>query len=589
MFRKIGWELTLSYVMVIVFSVAILGIFLLNFVEGYFTGNARQDLYRQAQLVAEGWPRNVSLREPAPNEIRFFWGMVERLSHQTGSRIRILSDRGAPVYDTGGEMEPDVPILPEVKSALSGTAMAGGSKASLAQAYPIFEKGPSGDGRAVIGVVYVSRSRIYLSQILSHVRSQFYLGFSISMLLSLLLALFFSHYITKPIVEITREADNIAQGRLDKRVRAGSRNEIGVLSSKFNMMADALQKTLNELTEEKNKLSVILKEMAGGVLVIESGGGIVMVNKIAYRILGIRQEDILGRNVNTVLPGHPLLRLLEDSDFSREAHGALEDLPDGTAVDAHVTPLFTDEGKPLGVVVILNDVTQFRRLDRMKTEFVSNVSHELKTPLASIKGLAELLLDGALKEEKASEFLESINREVDRLTRLVKDLLDLSKMESGMLRLEIHPLNICDIIQQVMMRLTPQAGRKNVEITTSFGCTFPVLADMDRIQQVIINLLDNAIRYTPPGEKIIVRTTEKEGRCLVEVSDTGPGISVENLERVFDRFFRVDRARSRGGGGFGLGLAITKQIVENHGGSIGVSSTPPRGTTFYFTLPLAGE
>ena len=587
MFKKIGWELTFTYVLIIVFSMAILGYFLLNFVEGYFTGYFRQELYRQAQLIAEGWPSSFSLREPSHRQIRFYWETIDRISHQTGVRVRILTDRGAPVYDTGGTREPDLAIRNEVKEALSGKPGSGISAVDFTQAYPIFDRVTPGQERSVVGLVYLSRSRTYLGQILSHVRGQFYFGILVTLALSLILSLIFSHYITAPIVDITSQADDLARGRLDRRVTVNTRNEIGQLSLRFNMMADALGQTLNQLTDEKNKLSAILKEMAGGVLVIDTDLQVVMVNRRAYNLLGIREVEILGRKLEQVMPGHSLLRLVEDADFGREIHGPLEDLPEEKAVNAHLTPLFSEEGQPHGAVIILNDVTHFKRLDRMRTEFVSNVSHELRTPLASIKGLAELLMDGAIHEEKADQFLSSINREVDRLTRLVKDLLDLSKMESGMLKLELHPVRMADIISQVILRLTPQAEKKKITIETAFECASPAMADMDRIQQVIINLVDNALRYTPRGERIIVTTGLQDGFCLVQVKDTGPGISKENMERVFERFFRADRARSRGGGGFGLGLAITRQIVENHGGTIGVRSTPPCGTTFFFTLPLA--
>ncbi len=589
MFKKIGWELTFTYVLLIMFSMAVLGYFLMNFVDGYFTGYFRGELFRQAQLIAEGWPTGISLREPSPRQIRFYWDMIERISHQTGVRVRILTEHGVPVYDTGGTHEPDLAIREEVRTALSGKPGSMVSPVDFTQAYPIFDRISPGQNRTVIGAVYLSRSRTYLEQILTHVRGQFYLGIVITLALSLVLSLFFSHYITRPITDITRQADSLARGQLDRRVRVNSANEIGQLSRGFNMMADALQQTLNQLTEEKNKLSAILKEMAGGVLVIDTDMKVIMINRKAYQLLGIRDMDILGKGLEQVMPGHSLLHLVEDADFKKEINGSLEDIPGDIAINAHVTPLFNEQGFAHGAVIILNDVTHFKRLDQMRTEFVSNVSHELRTPLASIKGLAELLMDGAIHEEKSGQFLSSINREVDRLTRLVKDLLDLSKMESGMVTLEIHSVRIEEIISQVIMRLSPQAGEKNITIDTAFESGGPVMADMDRIQQVIINLVDNAIRYTPSGERIIVSTQDRGGFCMIEVKDTGPGISQVNMERVFERFFRADRARSRGGGGFGLGLAITRQIVENHGGTIGVGSNHPRGTIFYFTLPMAGE
>jgi two-component system, OmpR family, phosphate regulon sensor histidine kinase PhoR len=589
MFRKISWELTFSYILVIVFSMAVLGIFLLNFVESYFTENARQDLYRQSQLIAESWPKSIRMGERPSREIRYFWSMVDRISNQTGYRVRVLSDRGISIYDTGGDEEPDISIRDEVVSALSGTPARGGTNMGLTQAYPVYDYGIPGTERQVIGVIYICRANTYLESILSYVRRQFYLGFSISLLISLMLALLFSHYITKPIVEITNQTDRMSAGNLKQRVEVKTRNELGTLSEKFNIMAEKLQGTMDQLLGEKNKLAAVINTMAGGVLVIDEDRKVVMINKTAIQMLGLRDSNILGKNINTIIPGSPLLLLIEDSEMKKETRSTLESLADGSSADAWISPLFSEEEKPSGAVIILNDITEFRRLDRMRAEFVSNVSHELRTPLASIKGLSELLIDGALEEEKAVDFLESINREIDRLTRLVKDLLDLSRMESGMMKFEVHPISVEEAITQVVTRLTPQAGKKNISIITELECSQPVKANMDRVQQVLINLVDNAIRHNRSNEKIIIRTARKDNYNQVEVEDTGPGINPEHLERIFERFYRADRARSRGQGGSGLGLAISQQIVENMGGTIGVNSTPKKGTTFYFTLPLWNE
>jgi two-component system, OmpR family, phosphate regulon sensor histidine kinase PhoR len=588
MFRKISWELTFSYILVIVFSMAVLGIFLLNFVESYFHENTRQDLYRQSQLIAESWPKSIRMKEAPSREIRYFWNMVDRISNQTGYRIRVLTDRGISVYDTGGDEEPDLSIRDEVISALSGTPRGGKTDAGFTQAYPVYDYAIPGTERQIIGVIYICRAKTYLDSILSYVKRQFYLGFSISLLISLVLALIFSHYITRPIAEITKQTDRMAGGNLDQRVKVNTRNELGTLSEKFNLMAEKLQGTMNQLMGEKNKLATIINTMAGGVLVIDEEKKIVMINKTAVQMLGLRDTDIIGKKINTVIPGNPLLLLIEDSELKQETRNTLESMADSKSIDTWITPLFNDEDRLFGAVVILNDITDLKRLDRMRTEFVSNVSHELRTPLASIKGLAELLIDGALEDEKekAKDFLESINREVDRLTRLVKDLLDLSKMESGMVKFEVHPISVNEAVEQVVTRLTPQAGKKNIEIIKNLDCCQPVMANMDRIQQVLINLVDNSIRYSRKKDKIYIRTQHKDDCCLIEVQDTGPGINPEHLVRIFERFYRADKARSREQGGFGLGLAISQQIVENMGGTIGVNSNLGEGATFHFTLPM---
>ena len=588
MFRKLAWELTLTYLLIIIFSMGVLGTYLLGYLDDYFTRYTGNELFTQAYTIAEAWPRTQQLETLTRKETYFYRGIITRLSNQTGSQVVILSERGSPVWNWPQSIpyDPNISLRSEVKSAMKGKPAAGNMEGYLSSAYPIKETSSDGKETRVIGVVYVSRSKTYLQSIILELRNRFFTGFLISLAVSLILSIVFSHYITKPITEITRVAENMAKGELNQRAGVSGRNEIGVLAQRFNMMAEKLQGTLEALMDERNKLSAIIDNMAGGVVVVDIAGNIIMINNTAMKLLGLRDPEILEKNISRVMPGHSLLHLLEDSENHREVHGQLEEFPDERAVDAHITPLFSKTSRPIGMVIILNDVTEFRRLDQMKTEFVSNVSHELRTPLASIKGLAELLLDGALKEDRAEEFLDSINKEVDRLTRLVKDLLDLSKMESGMVKMEKHPVNMEYLTTQVLKRLTPQARKKQILIVADLKCDTPAYANMDRVQQVLINLIDNAMRYTPEGERIIVRLMKKDDFCRVEVEDTGPGISPENMERVFERFFRADRARARHGGGFGLGLAICRQIIENLNGTIGVNSIPPAGTTFHFTLPL---
>ncbi|MFP4497893.1 MAG: HAMP domain-containing protein, partial [Vulcanimicrobiota bacterium] len=371
MFRKISWELTFSYILVIVLLMAVLGFFLLNFIENFAINTVKQELYEQAQLIAEGWPQGTGLKEPSVREMRFFWNTLERISRQTGSRVRILTDRGVPIYDTGGEKDLDLTLRAEVQSALQGKPDEDETRTSFTQTYPILQYEPMVRESRIVGVVYITRSRSYIQTIISLVKTQFYVVFFISLIVAIALALFLSHYITRPIVNITAQADRMARGELNQRVQVNTRNEIGALSAKFNIMAEKLQGTLNQLRGEKNKLATVINTMAGGVLVIDQQLQIIMINKTAFQLLGIRQKNIVDKKISTVLPGHSLLRLLEDSQLKIETRGALEDLPDNRAVDAQITPLLNEEGTTLGAVIILNDVTEFRQLDRMRAEFVS--------------------------------------------------------------------------------------------------------------------------------------------------------------------------------------------------------------------------
>jgi two-component system phosphate regulon sensor histidine kinase PhoR len=254
-------------------------------------------------------------------------------------------------------------------------------------------------------------------------------------------------------------------------------------------------------------------------------------------------------------------------------------------VEVHCAPLPGDGGRPVGAVAVLRDVTELRRLERARRELTANVSHELRTPLTSIKGFAETLLAGAMRDERTCRhFLEIIDQEANRLVKLVDDLLDLSRLESKRLGLELGQVRVGDVVAEAVTKMRQLAGGRALELRPAPG-DVTVLADRDRLAQVMTNLLDNAIKFTPDGGRIAVGWRTLNGEVEVTVADNGPGISPADLPHIFERFYKADRARAATAGGTGLGLAITKHIVEAHGGRIRVASAPGEGTTFAFTLP----
>jgi two-component system phosphate regulon sensor histidine kinase PhoR len=283
--------------------------------------------------------------------------------------------------------------------------------------------------------------------------------------------------------------------------------------------------------------------------------------------------------------------MLEDA--TARGRVTAEELPPGLMVDrvveAHCAPIRSDQGDVIGAVAVLRDVTELRHTERLRRELTANVSHELRTPLTSIKGFAETLLDGAMKdEETCRRFLTIIDSEADRLVKLVDDLLDLSHLESKRATLELKPVDLTELVSQTVDKLRPLAEGAGLVLHQVVPGHFEIAADPDRLEQVLTNLIDNAIKYTPPGGQVEVRIQPTDGEVEVSVADTGRGIRAEDLPHVFERFYRVDRSRTRGSGGTGLGLAIAKHIVEAHGGRISVHSRLDEGTTFTFALPRNG-
>ena len=596
MFRKIIWQLISSYLLVILFAMGITGFFLLSSLEKHFINTTEVTLSSNAQIISRLWENHFMDKQPSMREKRFVKLMTERLAWQSASRVRILDRSSLVLFDTASRPEEPMEDMWQVEEALKGKEsihmLAGDDRSSssmLSLSYPIrLTKGTTATEH-VVGVVYITRSLAYVREILGSLKKEYGVGFLVSLVVLLLLSFVLSAYISGPIREMTRSADRIAEGDLTHRIPRRRGDEIGVLARQFDYMREKLKLTLDELVDEKNKLSLVLSTMADGVLVFSNDGQIIMVNTAARKLLGIhglrKEQEMFLRDES---PFRDLKKLAAEALKSgQEGEEVVRGFPFNRVMEISYSPLSSEQQEPPGLVMILHDITELQRLDEMKTEFVSNVSHELKTPLASIKGFAELMIDGAIEDhDTARSFLLSIDKEVDRLTRLVKSLLDLSRMESGLIRMEVHPLDISALVEGVLIKLSPQARNHDVGLKASYMARPTVMGNSDRVEQVLINLIDNALRYAPQGSSVSIEVGAHEDSAFVSVRDEGIGLSEEDQKRVFDRFYRVDKARSRDHGGSGLGLAITKQIIENLGGRIGVESTPGRGCTFSFSLPL---
>ncbi|MHC9540171.1 MAG: ATP-binding protein [Vulcanimicrobiota bacterium] len=595
MFRKIIWQLIFSYLLVILFAMGITGFFLLGSLEKHFINTTEVTLSSDAQIISRLWESHFIEKSTSMREKRFVKLMTERLAWQSASRVRILDRSSLVLFDTASRPEEPMEDMWQVEEALKGKEsihiLGGDDKRSsiLSLSYPIRLIRGTPAREHIVGVVYITRSLAYVREILGSLKREYGVGFMISLVVLLLLSFLLSAYISGPIREMTRSAERIAEGDLSHRIPRKRGDEIGVLAKQFDYMREKLKLTLDELMEEKNKLSLVLSTMADGVLVFSSDGQIIMLNTAARKLLGTHEQrkerELFMRDES---PFREIKKLADEALRSgQEGEEVVRGFPYNRVVEVSYSPLSSEQQELPGLVMILHDITELQRLDEMKTEFVSNVSHELKTPLASIKGFAELMIDGAIDDhEKARSFLLSIDKEVDRLTRLVKSLLDLSRMESGLIRMEVHPLDISALVEGVLVKLSPQAKSHDVGLKSIYMAHPIVLGNSDRVEQVLINLVDNALRYAPQGSSVSIEVGIHQESAFVSVKDEGIGLREEDQKRVFDRFYRVDKARSRDHGGSGLGLAITKQIIENLGGRIGVESTPGKSCTFSFSLPL---
>lgn len=388
--------------------------------------------------------------------------------------------------------------------------------------------------------------------------------------------------------ELEAMARRVAGGQFNARILPREDNEEAELVRAINEMADRLRNEVRRYAEKTQQLSIVFENMADGVLITDNLGRVLLINPAASRLLNYHMERAIGRSYAEVVRHHQLIDLWQECrSKGREAAAAVE-IDRNLFVQAFVTP-FVENGSR-GFLIIIQDLTQVRFLQTVRRDFISNISHELRTPLASIRAIVETLQDGALDErDVAVRFLERADGELDTMTQMVEELLELARIESGEVPLRLTETEITELIDVPLQRLRPQAEREDIKVVVDVPPDLPrVLADGERMQRVTSNLLHNALKFTDTGGTIRIAAYaegEPAQEVVVLVHDTGMGIASEDLERIFERFYKSDRARTRGQGGTGLGLAITKHLVEAHGGRIWVTSKEGKGSTFHFTVP----
>ena len=396
----------------------------------------------------------------------------------------------------------------------------------------------------------------------------------------------FARRMTNPLQEITAVARGLAQGERGRRVAVQSQDEIADLGHAVNQMAGNLETQLAEISEDRARLQAVLSGMVEGVLVLDRECKILLMNPAIERMFLLEESAVLGRPLIEVFRHrqlHQLVQKVLDSGVEQSEEIVMF-IPEERifAVQASVS-----EKGGIAVVLVFHDMSSLKRLERIRKDFVANVSHELRTPLTSIKGYIEALIDGAKDDpQKCVEFLGIIQKHADQLNALLADLLQLSTIESGQYQWQRGTVSISDLIDQAVHLLRPQAEKKGQTISTaSVEGVGTLTGDADKLTQVLINLIDNAIKYTPKGGRIGVEARQKEDAVEVVVSDSGIGIPPQEISRIFERFYRVDRARSREVGGTGLGLSIVKHIIEAHGGKVSVESQVGKGSRFVVILP----
>jgi two-component system phosphate regulon sensor histidine kinase PhoR len=592
MFKSIRWRLSGIFFMVTFLLLILLGWYLMESMTQYTQRNTQVRLLSYVRLMSD----DLQDYFQKPPTRGFFQDYARKAKDDINARVTLIDINGNVLGDSVLDKDSMVNHTnrPEIKEALQGNIGESARYSSSLQEQMYYFAAPvKSDGR-VLGVVRVSipRSEIQAGQ--NQIRLIIGTAILAAMILMVIVSATVTPSVILPLRRMTEAAREMAEGKLDAVLPVTSDDEIGSLSEGLNYMALRLKESIRQITEERNRIKAILASMNDGVIAIDRSGNILLINPAVEQIFNIKYEQCLGKSLIEIVRNYELEILLKSVlESGKSVIKELQILaPDPRSFRISTAPLTSETGL-VGVVAVMRDVTVFRQVEKMKTDFVANVSHELRTPLTSIKGFVETLLDGALADpETARRFLEIINEETNRLNRLITDLMSLSNIEAERLRIKKSPVDLGKLIINTVSILSPQAKNKGIEISVNITDSIPVVeCDEDMIGQLLINLIDNAIKYTPHKGTIAVSAEPcSEGIKMakgikVAVKDTGIGIPVESTPRLFERFYRVDKARSREMGGTGLGLAIVKHILEVHNGSIEVESRIGQGSTFTFYLP----
>lgn len=590
---SIKWRIIVTYLIIVFIAMTISGVFITNKLESYQLDSIQTKSQKTAEMVMSSIPFETytSLASGKSNiqAIIDEWKLGNDYEiYIVDNTLSIIAADNTAVVDKSA-----IGILDDtvVVSALEGSTAE--SRETLSNDIPVMNTAESikGADGTVSGVIYIRADLSSVYSTMQEARMIFIQAMAIAVLISVLISFFITNSITDPINDLTEKAERMASGDFSQQIDVRSDDEIGRLAEMFNMLRQELDNKITETINEKSKLETILRYMVDGLIALDLDGDIVHINPAAKALLNISDEEI-----NDGLDFTGILQRFGKKDItdgikkviSRDVISEIA-VYQGKIISVRYARFMDDDENDIGVIMLLQDITEQQKLDQMQKDFVANVSHELRTPITTIKSYTETLLDGAVDDpDMRKNFLTVIDEEAERMTHLVKDLLQLSRLDNNREKLNRQETDINKLLvkcaQKVM--LTAQAKKQTVECRINEDEPLNVFFDIDRIQQVILNILTNSIKYTPEGGKITITSGLEGSAARIVISDTGIGISQAEIGRIFERFYRVDKARSRAMGGTGLGLSIAKNIVEAHHGTISAESVEGKGTSVTVLLPI---
>lgn len=580
MIHSIQWRIALAFTLLILISMCILGGLMANFAKNSQFENLRLHLTKEAKLVAE-----ASLQPLLQNDQNID-ALAKKLGHDIDARVTIIAPDGKVLGDSHEEpskME-NHGQRPEVKDALAfGLGESIRYSTTLGKKM-LYIAVPIKNNSDVLGIARVALPLNVLENLVDRIILFVTLITASAATLALLVAILIARVTTNPIKALTEASKKIAEGALEQKISVSTKDEVGALARAFNDMATSLRKLVQDISTEKTKLQTIITHMADGIIMVDTESRITLINHAAQTLFDTTEESALGRPIIEVVRDHEVNEIVRNCLKTREKQTVqFESSGSRRFLRALAIPILgTGEEAAL---LMFQDLTEMKNLQTMRRELVGNISHELRTPVAGIKAMVETLKEGAIEDKQtAMDFLSRIDREVDHLTQMIAELTELSRIETGKEKLKMEPVRLNHLLNEIVDRFSTLAQRQQVTLIADLPSNIPtVIGDRERIRQALVNLVHNAIKFNRPGGKVTITATAGSDSITVRISDTGIGIPKEELPHVFERFYKVDKARS--GGGTGLGLAIVKHIVQAHGGTVWAESEKGKGSTFSFTLP----
>ncbi len=581
MFRSLHMKLVMILVLLITSLMTVVGAFLMTSVTNFYI----DDFYRQMSDAFSDAAFASSLRTEAAQEdgARRLQSLLELYSGTLG-----IDSRSRNYYildaDTGaflaGSNEAEGQLLEQTANLLTARNGAIGQESDIAASYMDVAVPVSGGGNRFI--VYIRDDRAAVSSLNSELLLIIMQALLVGLLVSVLLSFLLAKTMIDPIEKLTEGAERIAGGDFDEVLEVDSTDEIGILTTTFNDMAQVLHETLDAVENERSKLDALFLHMTDGVVAYDGSGALIHCNPAAVALLDRAPEDCVYAELFEPICPFAHVMSMRRGDYA-EAELAVGE----RSIELYFVA-FADE-ETGGVLIVLHDITEHRKTEERRREFVANVSHELRTPLTNIRSYTETIrdADGGIPRETENGFLDIVIRETDRMTHIVQDLLTLSRLDSGRTEIVIARFPFGEAIDAVLRSIALDAQHHGHTLTHDYSEHLPlIMGDRGRIEQVMLNILSNAVKYTPDGGHIHVSAGDAGDTVWMEVADNGIGIPEKDRDRIFERFYRVDKARSRESGGTGLGLSIAMEIVQRHGGKLSLVDREGPGTTVRLELPI---